>query len=428
MISLLLRWWLVPFMLIGLGMGVAYAQNASVTLEVLMGRALASYPTILSKLASQDAAKNEVTAANLKFWPSPSFNTQRSQVDYSGQASITQPTTTLTLNQPLYMGGSLVAGHDKASARLSAASHAVQEVRDDISLRVINAYTEWFKAWSKIQALEENVLLHEQLVGLITRRHVQEVASGADRDLGVSRLLQTRADLDAQRSQEQSALNSLSELVGDTLHRDQLMQRKAASVSIPVKAAGIARALERNAMLKRYAFEAQAATNEAQEVRAQGLPQVSFQLQRQIGSPYVSGAKNFNSFGLVLSYAPGAGLSSVANASAALSRAKAAALQADSAKRELMGRLNSEYNDCEFSAARQASLQSSVNLSRDVSASYDRQFLVGRKSWLDLMNAVRERAQTLVQLADVDSALLGCSRRLMVYIDGPNLTEIANLP
>ena len=206
------------------------------------------------------------------------------------------------------------------------------------------------------------------------------------------------------------------------------MQSKAASVSIPVKAAGIARALERNAMLKRYAFEAQAATNEAQEVRAQGLPQVSFQLQRQIGSPYVSGAKNFNSFGLVLSYAPGAGLSSVANASAALSRAKAAALQADSAKRELMGRLNSEYNDCEFSAARQASLQSSVNLSRDVSASYDRQFLVGRKSWLDLMNAVRERAQTLVQLADVDSALLGCSRRLMVYIDGPNLTEIANLP
>jgi adhesin transport system outer membrane protein len=399
-------------------LGAVRAENAPFTLEGLMDRALASYPTILSKLASKDAAQNDVSAAGLKFWPSPSVSTQRSQVDYSGQGSITQPISTLTLSQPIYMGGALMAGQDKATARLSAADFAVLEVREDIAQRLINAYTEWFRAWSKIQALEENVQLHEQLVGLITRRHAQEVASGADRDLGLSRLLQTRADLDAQLSQEQSALTSLSELVGEPVSREQLVGQPARWLGIPAKADGVARAIDNSATLKRYQFEAEASSHEAQEVRAQGLPQVALQMQRQMGNPYVVNARNFNSFGLVLSYAPGAGLSTAANTSAALNRAKAAALQVDSARRELMGRLQADYNDCEFSAKRLESLQSSVNLARDVSASYDRQYLVGRKSWLDLMNAVRERAQTLVQLADVQSALLGCSRRLTLYIDG----------
>jgi hypothetical protein len=44
--------------------------------------------------------------------------------------------------------------------------------------------------------------------------------------------------------------------------------------------------------------------------------------------------------------------------------------------------------------------------------------LVGKKSWLDLMNAIRERAQTRVSLADADGGLLGSSHRLAIYING----------
>ena len=73
-------------------------------------------------------------------------------------------------------------------------------------------------------------------------------------------------------------------------------------------------------------------------------------------------------------------------------------------------------------------LQRSANLSGDISASYDRQYLVGRKSWLDLMNAVRERVQTKVQLADAEASLIGSSRRLLVYIDGTQQFEMNTLP
>ncbi len=53
-----------------------------------------------------------------------------------------------------------------------------------------------------------------------------------------------------------------------------------------------------------------------------------------------------------------------------------------------------------------------------ISDSYDRQYLVGRKSWIDLMNAVREQTQTRMALVDAQASALGASRRLQVIING----------
>lgn len=403
---------------------VLSVHNAcAATLDGLIRQALLTYPTVLSKKAGLDAASAEKTGAMLRFLPNPSVNTQRNQVAYSGQSVTNQPATTVSVSQPLFMGGALVAGYNKANARLSAADFSLLETREDISKRLITAYAEWVKAWFKIQALDDNVRLHEKFVGLITRRYEQGVASGSDKDLGISRLLQARAELDTQRSFEETALATMSELAGEPVYRSDLVHKLATHVAIPIKKEGIQRALTNSVTVQRYKFEAEAADAEAKEIRAQALPQVSFQAQRQIGNAYVPGAQGYDMYGLVVSYTPGGGFSSVASASAAMDRAKAAALQVETAKRELTDRLNAEYNEYDFAMLKKESLQRSASLSGDVSASYDRQYLVGRKGWLDLMNAVRERAQTRAQLADAEGSLIAASRRLLVYIDGTQQFE-----
>lgn len=383
-----------------------------------MSQAMLSYPTVLARQANRDAARTDLTAAKLKFLPSPSISTQRQQIAYSGQPTTRQPATNISISQPLLLDGGIIAGYNKADAKLNAADYALLETREDISRRIINAYTEWLKAWLKIQALEESVRLHEKFAGMIGRRNDSGVASGADRDLGLSRLQQAKADLETQRSLEGTALTSLSELVGEPLTRRDLVGHLARSVNLPKRADGIARAQAQSVAVQRSKFEAEAAEQEAKEIRAQALPQLSLQAQRQIGNVYVPGAPGYDMYGLVVSYSPGGGLSSIAGASAAFERAKAATHQIDVAKRELTDRLNADYNEYEFALLKKENLQRAVNLSGDISASYDRQYLVGRKSWLDLMNAVRELAQTRVQLADAEGSLVGASRRLMVYIDG----------
>jgi adhesin transport system outer membrane protein len=394
------------------------------TLDQLIYQALQTYPTVLSKQASREAASTDKTAAKLRFFPNPSFNTQRNQVAYNGQTTSSLPATNLTISQPLFMGGGLIAGYDKADARLSAADFALLETREDVSRRLITTYAEWTKAWFKIQALEENVRLHEKLVGMITRRYEQGVASGADRDLGVSRLHQAQAELDTQKSIEESALTAISELAGGPIKRADLIGKISTHVVVPPKGEGIVRGIGNSVTIQRYKYEAEASEAEAKEVRAQALPQVSFQAQRQIGNAYVPGMQGYDMYGLVVNYAPGGGISSIASASAAKDRARAATLNTETVKRELTDKLNAEYNEHDFALLKRDSLQRSVELSGEISASYDRQYLVGRKSWLDLMNAVRERAQTRVQLADAEGSLIGASRRLLVYINGTQQFDI----
>ena len=401
-----------------------FGEGRAATLDDLIRQGLVSYPSVLSRQASRDAAQTDLTAAKLKFLPNPSFNTQRNNVHFDGGQSTGQmPSTNIAVSQPLFLDGGIIAGYNKADARLSAADFSLLETREDISRRIINAYTEWLKAWFKIQALEDSVRLHEKLAGMISRRFEQGVASGADKDLGISRLMQAKADLETQRSLEQTALTSLSELVGEPIARKDLINSLAKHVAIPRRADGIAKAQAQSVTVQRTKFEAEAAEQEAKEIRGQALPQLSFQAQRQIGNAYVPGAQGYESYGLVLTYAPGGGLSSIAGASAAFERAKSARFQIDTAKRELTDRLSADYNEYEFALLKKESLQRSVGLTSEIASSYDRQYLVGRKSWLDLMNSVREQAQTKVQLADAEGSLVGASRRLMVYIDGTQQFE-----
>jgi adhesin transport system outer membrane protein len=356
--------------------------------------------------------------SKLNFLPNPSISTQRNQVTYGGQSPSNLPATNLSLTQPLLLGGDLIAGYNKADARLSAADYALLETREDVVKRVVTAYAEWQKAYLKILAMSESVKIHENLAGMITRRYEAGVASGSDRDLGNSRLYQALSELDTQKSIEASALTSLSQLVGEEVSRKDLIGNLAKPKQLPRRSEGISTAQANSVTVQRYKYESEAAQQEAKQIRGQALPQLSFQAQRQIGNAYVPGYPGYNAVGLVVQFSPGGGFSTVAGTRAAFERADAATHQVEAAKRDLNDRLNADYNEYEFSLLKRDSLQKSVDLSGDISASYDRQYLVGKKSWLDLMNAVRERAQAQLTLADVEGSLLASSYRLYVFIRG----------
>lgn len=417
----LCRYWiyLPALALFYVACGQAANGRNDLNLELLLQKSLASHPMVLSAGARKEAASTELTAAKLRFLPSPSVNTQRNQVQFNGGVNGgAMPSTNVAISQPLWMGGGLIAGYDKADARLSAADVMLLEAREDIARRLITAYFDWRKAYAKIQALDESVRLHERLVGLISRRNEYGVAAGVDKDLGISRLNQAQADLDTQKSAEEIALTTISEIVGEPITRRDLISSITKNTKIPNKSIGLSKALENSTLIQRYKFEADAADAEAREIRAQSLPQLSFQAQRQIGNAYYPGVQGFNTLGLVVSFAPGGGFSSAVAGSAAMDRARASSYQVEVVRRDFSDRLNAEYSEYESSLLKKESLLKAASLTGDISASYDRQYLVGRKNWLDLMNSIRERSQAMVQLADVDAALASTSWRLLIYIDG----------
>lgn len=391
---------------------------AGFTIEELLDQALSSYPTVLSGQATKESAASEVIASQLRFLPTPSISTQQSSITYANQSSEIRPTTNFSLTQPIYTGGALSAGLAKTTARLTASDFSLLEIREDISRRLVSAYADWLRAYLKIQALEDSVQIHQKLVDLIVRRTDSGVSSFSDKDLGFSRLYQVKADLDVQSSAEASALATLSELVGQQLVRNQLVGMVATAGKVTSKSDGLLKALSISPKINRLIYEAQASEAEADEISGQTMPQISLQAQRQVGNIYSPDYPSFNTFGVVVQYTPGAGISSIALANAAKSRARAALFQVDVAKRELSDRLSSEYNEYEYSLLKEENLSRSASLADDIRASYDRQYLVGRKTWVEVMNAVRERTLSQIAIADTKASILGASRRLEIYIEG----------
>ena len=86
----------------------------------------------------------------------------------------------------------------------------------------------------------------------------------------------------------------------------------------------------------------------------------------------------------------------------------------EAAFRETLQILQIEQEEFINARSRLISLEKSVAGSEKVLDSYQRQFQAGRKSWLDLLNAVRELAQNEYALADSRAAMAAAMYRLQI--------------
>lgn len=73
-----------------------------------------------------------------------------------------------------------------------------------------------------------------------------------------------------------------------------------------------------------------------------------------------------------------------------------------------------QYQQFVSAKDRETSLVAAVAGAQIVVSSYRRQFIAGRKSWLEVLNAVREHNDYQVQLAQTRADILGAFHRLQV--------------
>ncbi len=381
----------------------------------LIDDAYQNYPGIKSKQMSQSSAGKEVLAAKLNFLPVVTVSAQpatRNYGDVSERNRKADPVTVITIKQPL-LGGGLYSRLQMTKARKSMADWAVEESRRDVAVRVVNAYAQWYAAHKKLLAANESVIAHEKFTELITRRMNSGVSTQSEVNQSLSRLGQARAEQATYRSSEFAALVTLNQLVGRQLDRDTLSSDVTAETKLPDDI--IAQALAVSPTIHRLEYTAQAAEYQAGVTKAQAFPMISLKAERTKNSITTKNYGTIDSVGVIAEYSSGNGFATLVQSSAATDQYKAALLDVDTARRDLVVQINQDVSEYEFAKVRRESLAKTVALTQEVSESYDRLFRVGKKSWLDLLNSVRERTQTLTNLADVEASLLATSRRLKIY-------------
>jgi adhesin transport system outer membrane protein len=369
------------------------------------------------------SSQSGVDSARWQYYPTPSLSFEAAGT--SGNDTLYQGDNRVAiarLQQPLWTGGRLAAGVDKAAAGLTASQASLDEVKLQLGLRAIQTYGDWLSADLKALAHEKSLATHVRLREQTKRRLTEGVSSQSDLTLALTRLEAVSADVTAARSQADIAIARLSQLVGRQIDAATLRQTVALPRDLGLGPAGLTGLLElalaASPTVAKARAQARVQQATADERRADLLPEVYARLEYQSGNYNQANTAAQSRLFIGLSSRFGAGLSTLSNIEAAQTQYAAALSEIEVQSRTLTEQVFTDHAQALALTSRLQSMQTSLNSAEDVSASYDRQFLAGRKSWLDVMNAARELAQIEAQLADLQAMQVVVSWRLAACTRG----------
>jgi outer membrane protein, adhesin transport system len=380
------------------------------SVEALIASALQFHPSIRSQQAQMQGAKAGVEGAAWQYYPTPSVSVDQGATAASGNTLV----TTLRLQQPLWTGGRLTAGSEKAQAQLGVISAQLEETRQQLALQVVQAYGDWLAAQLKTQVQDKTLAAHRRLLDQVKRRIEQGQSSESDATLAQTRLSQIAADTALAQAQAQTALAKLTQLLGRRPDPAALMTRVApARVVGPLVQPLLDAALADNPGIHKAQAQALLMQAGIAERQADLSPELYVRAERIYGNQALPNDRLY----LGLSSKFGAGLSNRSDIQGASARHQAALADVESQQLGVTAQVLADHALVLASMDRQTALTASLRAAEQVGESYDRQFLAGRKTWLDVMNAAREVTQAETQLADIQASLIVVSWRLALYTE-----------
>lgn len=389
-------------------------------LRSLISEALSTHPSQKSQALLIQSAQAGVDSARWQFYPTPSVAVEGASASttdnaYAGDSTV----TTLRLQQPLWTGGRLTAGLQKAQANVTATRASLEDTRQQLALRVVQNYGDWLGAHLKILANEKSMATHIRLREQVKRRIEQGLSSESDLTQAVARLESLVSDIAVSRAQQDIAAARLAQLVGRPVTTYSLSGVLASPNTLSL---GLHALLDQaqaiNPSIQKAQALAQVQESVIAERRADLYPEVYLRAEQQYGNYAYRNAPSVSRLFIGLSSHFGPGLSSRSSLEGAQSQHQAALEEVNAQSRAVSEQVQTDFALAASSQGRLTALKTSLNAAQEVSNSYDRQFLAGRKTWLDVMNAARELAQTETQLADIEATQLAVTWRLAITTQG----------
>lgn len=394
----------------------AMDMNGGLRLRYLLDVALAANPNVQAARLDMRASTQDQLVAERQRWPT------LSAVLESQSGNETQGATkVMRVEQTLWDAGRMSARISEATTIVNINQTRINLTSQQLSLQIVNAWQSLLSADGRIAVAQETLEQLNRYRGQMERRVQAEASPPIDLELVLSRTLQTEVELNQAHTNRALALSKLEQLTGiEGLGRLAWRAPAQADVSYTeVQARQLAEVnwldiARRHPSVEKGRQEVLAARQRIEAKRAEQYPQVYFRMDQPVDSRNNSIASFVG-----LRYTPGAGLSTAVEAQALATRAESLEQAVEAAVREVTETLFADRDDFHSARSRMQALDKAVQGSRTVLDSYSRQFPAGRKSWLDLMNAVREMAQNRYALAETQAAMFAALYRLQVRMGEP---------
>ena len=387
-----------------------YSKNPVLSVDMALALALKTHPLILSAEGQFQAAKSELNASRWSRFPTVSAGTQENA------DKIKQDTT--TVNLPLWAGGRINAEIDLAKSVRDGALSGVSEAQQTVMLETISQFFDYFKAEKKLQISRDNVDEHQRLYEIIERRVAAATSPDVDSMLALARLQYARSAEIQSKTKRNIAKSSLELLVDKGVDAVNVFRRpepfnisidEAVSIGILV-----------SPKIARIKSEADGLEANVRSARSVLYPQVSLGYEYGKTHGGISDGLIDEETFVTVQFQPGAGLSVASSVTAAKQRKLAALDTLEAEKRELRRQIKFAWNEYVSASIQLEPSKMLVEATGSVVESYLRQYAVGKKSWLDVLNAQREATQAKNTLVDYEVLYLTSLYRLKIILNEIN--------
>jgi adhesin transport system outer membrane protein len=388
-------------------------------LDALVAVVVARNPAVLVAAADARGANSDLETARWQRYPSLSVTAESRT---SGASSTTgRNNTTVALTQPLWMvSGSIPVQIEGAKIHVASKKSRIDEIRYQAAERTVDAWHGAVAAIAKADVASRALARLMQFQSMMRRRVDAQISPAVELDLVSSRVQQAQADIAAAQSSLRIVISRLEQLAGQAVSSETFTGDSASLEQRAVTAGAAAGAVsekqvidwvEQHPSLRKARQEAQLAYNEVKVKEAERWPQLYARVQYTAPS---SGGNGGMGVYVGMQYAPGAGLSSLDQARSAIARGESAMANIEMQRRELRGAFQADLSELRSASERQEMLGATGGDARNVLASYERLFIAGRRSWLDVLGAVRELQQNEGALVDTRIALIAAAQRIQL--------------
>jgi adhesin transport system outer membrane protein len=178
--------------------------------------------------------------------------------------------------------------------------------------------------------------------------------------------------------------------------------------------------------IARQRLLASAATSDLEVRKGLLLPSLAARVEH-LRNPVIGIHSSTDRALLAFEFQPGAGLSALSAVQEAEARRLGALSAVEGSRLDLEQKLNSAWIDAQSSASQREPLRVLARTNVAIVDSFLRQYRVGRKSWLDVLNAQREAVQARYSLADIDAQALSGALRVRLVTGALSPDSLASL-
>ena len=378
-------------------------QRAGVRLSGLLDLAMTRHPTILQARSQAQAAGFDLDAAKWGRFPTVSTDVRS---DSQWAQSVAR------IEQPLWAGGRIDGRIALGEAGVRVAEAGVRDAELHALTQVGNAFFDWLRLDARLASAQQNVQEHQKLLALITRRVKSEISPPADATLAQARLQQAVAERLQIQRQLDTTTQALVQWAGP-LNGSPVEPRNIQYARTPSDAAVVQQVLEASAQRHKLQAQIESAQAQIDVAQAQGLPTVVAGYQHILAGP-TYGVPDRGRAYVGVQFQPGAGLSAVSAVKSSLAKKDAAEQELQVLERNLESQTRTLCADIDALQAQMAPAKDLLEGTHELVDSYLRQYQIGRKNWLDVLNAQREKSQAQYNLADVRYALQQTKVKLLL--------------